>query len=123
MEFTDLCLISEDVARLKKFYEAVFCVPSEGDNFHATIALDGLQITFDAAKGVKDSPSFGYVSGQSSNNTIIGFNVADVDAEYKKLHALGVCMLNQPTTHPWGARSFQFRDPDGNILNFRTVKK
>jgi len=31
--------------------------------------------------------------------------------------------LNEPTTHSWGARSFQFRDPDGNILNFRTIPK
>ena len=23
-----------------------------------------------------------------------------------------------PTTHPWGARSFWFRDPDGNIVDF-----
>lgn len=123
MQFTDVCFITEDVARLRKFYETVFFLPSEGDDLHAGIALGGLHITFDSATMVKHNPSFGYVSGQGSNNTIIGFNVADVDAEYQRLNALGVSMLNQPTTHPWGARSFQFRDPDGNILNFRTVNK
>ena len=55
--------------------------------------------------------------------TIIGFNIGDVDAEYNRLLPLGVEMLNKPTTHPWGARSVQFRDPDGNILNFRTIPK
>jgi len=24
---------------------------------------------------------------------------------------------------PWGARSFQFKDPDGNILYFRSMTK
>ncbi len=54
---------------------------------------------------------------------IVGFNVPDVDAEYKRLLLLGAEMLNEPTTHPWGARSFQFKDPDGNIVNFRSVLK
>jgi len=44
-------------------------------------------------------------------------------AEYKRLLSLGAQMLNEPTTHPWGARSFQIKDPDGNILNFRTITK
>ena len=54
---------------------------------------------------------------------IVGFNVDDVDAEYKRLLPLVAEMLNEPTSHPWGARSFQIKDPDGNILNLRTMVK
>ena len=60
------------------------------------------------------------VEGDGVNNVIVGFNVDDVDVEYERLLKLGVEMLNQPTTHPWGTRSFQFKDPDENILNFRS---
>jgi catechol 2,3-dioxygenase-like lactoylglutathione lyase family enzyme len=46
------------------------------------------------------------------------FEVEDVDAEYERLKALDVEFVMLPTTHPWGARSFWFRDPDGNIVDF-----
>jgi uncharacterized glyoxalase superfamily protein PhnB len=72
---------------------------------------------------LQESSVFHYVSAGGANNVIVGFNVDDVDAEYKRLLPLGVEMLNQPTTHPWAARSFQFKDPDGNILNFRSWPK
>ncbi len=59
----------------------------------------------------------------SSDNISVGFNVDDVDAENNRLLTIGAEMLNKPKTHPWGARSFQFKDPDGNILNFRSMPK
>lgn len=121
IKFMDICFITEDVFRLKQFYETIFDVEAEGDEIHSTITLDGLMIAFDSAKLLKDHHCFGYVSGESANNTIVGFYVDNVDEEFERLKALGIAMLNQPTTHPWGARSFQFKDPDGNILNFRTM--
>ena len=122
INFTDVCFITEDVPRLCAFYESVFGgkVGAEADEFHSGLLLGGLAFTFDSAAMLKENSEFCYVSGKSSDNTIIGFNVDDVDAEYNRLLTLGAEMLNQPTTHPWGARSFQFRDPDGNILNFRS---
>lgn len=59
----------------------------------------------------------------NASNTILSFNVDDLDVEYRRLISLGAEMINEPTTHPWGARSFQFKDPDGNILNFRSLPK
>ncbi len=123
MQFTDICFITEDVLNLKTFYEAVFGVKAEGDEYHSELIIGNLALTFDCATLLKENHSFAYVSGKSSNNTIICFNVDDVNAEYRRLLSLGVELLNQPTTHPWGACSFQFRDPDGNILNFRTTLK
>jgi len=123
MQFTDICLITEDVLKLRAFYEAVFDQTAEGDETHSTLALDGFSLTFDCAASLKDNPAFWYVSATSSSNTILGFLVDNVDAEYKRLLSLGIAMLGQPTTHPWGARSFQCKDPDGNILNFRSWAK
>jgi uncharacterized glyoxalase superfamily protein PhnB len=78
-------------------------------------------LVFDQVGIADENPTFRYVYAGGANNVIVGFNVDDVDAEYKRLLPLGAQMLNEPTTHQWGARSFQFRDPDGNILNFRSV--
>jgi uncharacterized glyoxalase superfamily protein PhnB len=123
MQFTDICYITNNVPRLRVFYESVFGGKSEGDEYHAGLSLDGLTVTFDYVEVVQENPTFYYVSGGGANNVIVGFNVDDVDAEYQRLLSLGVEMLNEPTTHPWGARSFQFKDPDGNILNFRSFPK
>jgi len=122
-QFTDVCFITNDVLRLRAFYEAVFGVQSEGDEIHSGISLEGLTLVFDHVDIADENPTFRYIEGGGSNNVIVGFNVDDVDAEYNRLLSLGVRMLNEPTTHPWGARSFQFTDPDGNILNFRSIAK
>ncbi len=123
IQFTDVCLITEDVLRLRVFYEAVFDSTAEGDGVHSFLIAGGVTFTFDCVASLQENAVFSYVSTAGANNVIIGFNVDDVDAEYKRLLLLGVNVLNQPTTHPWGARSFQFKDPDGNILNFRSLPK
>ena len=123
IQFTDICLITEDVLRLCRFYEAVFGNIAEGNEFHATLITENVTFTFDYIAPLQENSVFHYLSAGGASNVIVGFNVDDVDAEYKRLLTLGIEMLNQPTTHPWGARSFQFRDPDGHILNFRSFPK
>jgi predicted enzyme related to lactoylglutathione lyase len=123
MQFTDVCFITNDVLRLRVFYEAVFGVKAEGDEIHSGISIEGLTLVFDHVDIAEENTAFRYVKAGGANNVIVSFNVDDVDAEYRRLLSLGAEMLNEPTTHPWGARSFQFRDPDGNILSFRSVPK
>ena len=123
IRFTDVCFITNDVLRLRAFYEAVFGVKAEGNEIHSGISINGLTLVFDHVDIAEENQTFRYVKAGGANNVIVGFNVYNVDAEYQRLLTLGTQMLNAPTTHPWGARSFQFRDPDGNILNFRTIPK
>jgi len=119
MKFTDICFITPDVLRLRGFYEAVFGGSAEGDEVHSALKADGLYFIFMAEK----TDAFYYEFTHGMSNTILSFNVDDVDAEYQRLQALGAEMLCEPTTHGWGARSFQCKDPDGNILNFRSLPK
>ena len=123
MKCTDICLVTNDVPRLRAFYETVFGGKAAGDDFHCGLAVGGMGFTFVHADTLRGIPSFHYASADGVKNVIVSFDVNDVDAEHKRLLALGVQMLNEPTTHPWGARSFQFKDPDGNILNFRTLAR
>lgn len=123
IQFTDVCFITEDVLRLRAFYEAIFGGTAKGNEFHSSLIAGGVAFTFDYVAPLQANSVFHYVSAGGANNVIVGFNADDVDTEYKRLLSLGVEMLNQPTTHSWGARSFQFKDPDGNILNFRSFPK
>ena len=123
IQFTDICFITEDVLRLRTFYESVFSGTAEGNEVHSSLIAGDVTFTFDYFEPLQESSLFHYVSAGGANSVIVGFNVDDTDTEYKRLMPLGVEMLNQPTTHPWGVRSFQFKDSDGNILNFRSFLK
>lgn len=50
-------------------------------------------------------------------SVVIEFVVADVDAEFARLHDELDDVVLRPTTMPWGNRSTLFRDPDGNLVN------
>ncbi len=45
------------------------------------------------------------------------FRVADVDAEYARIRALGVPVAAPPADLPWGFRFFHVADPDGNGID------
>ena len=71
-----------------------------------------------------------YIPGstQAANNhsVILEFEVTDVDGEYSRLKSKMFVndWIKAPTTQPWGTRSFYFRDPDGNLIDFfEWVKK
>ena len=120
--FTDICLVTKDVPRLRAFYETVFGGTSGGDEFHAGLSVGGTGFTFAHVDTLRENTPFRFVTADAAQNIIMSFDVEDVDAEHQRLLQLGVHMLNAPITHPWGTRSFQFMDPDGNILNFRSVE-
>jgi uncharacterized glyoxalase superfamily protein PhnB len=67
------------------------------------------------------APCYNLARPADNHTAIIEFRVADVDAEFQKVTAVvGDAFVQTPTTMPWGNRSFMFRDPDGNLVNFFT---
>lgn len=58
------------------------------------------------------------VSGQATTQTgaaqvALWFQVRDVIAEYDRLGELGVTLLREPRTEPWGLQEAWIADPDG----------
>jgi lactoylglutathione lyase len=47
-------------------------------------------------------------------------SAADVDAAAVRIAAAGGTLLSEPADRPWGARVFQFKDPDGFKLGVST---
>lgn len=117
MNFTGLCLITDSVPTLVRFYVKIFSAQAEGDDTHAELQCAGLDLAIFSREGMEQLAP-GSMAGAGCGSFTIGFEVADVDAEYERLKGLGVAFVKLPTTHPWGARSTWFRDPDGNIINF-----
>jgi catechol 2,3-dioxygenase-like lactoylglutathione lyase family enzyme len=120
MEFTGICLITKNVPSLADFYARVLGIDAEGDDTHVELNTRGAKISIFSVDGMENlAPSS--MQGAGHGSFSIGFEVQDVDAEYDRLKAMEVEFIKLPTTHPWGARSFWFRDPDGNIVDFYAV--
>ncbi|TGQ50057.1 VOC family protein [Mesorhizobium sp. M1C.F.Ca.ET.193.01.1.1] len=122
MNFVSTRIITADVRRLVGFYEEVTGAKPRlyTEDFAELITEVGTL----AIGSTRTLQLFGgdHVAGPAANRTaIIEFRVADVDAEYRRLvEYLGEAVVQAPTTMPWGNRSLQFRDPDGNLVNFFT---
>lgn len=60
------------------------------------------------------------IKGQGFYLQINVAGTADVDAAAARIEAAGGTLLTQPEDRPWGARVFQFKDPDGFKLGVST---
>jgi len=120
MEFVGICLITRNVPFLADFYSKVLGVEAEGDDNHVKLHTEGAQMTIYSVDGMESLAPLS-MQGAGHGSFTIGFEVQDVDREYERLKALGVEFVKLPATHPWGARSVWFRDPDANIVDFFAV--
>ena len=117
MRFSGICLVTDDVPALASFYAKVLGVQAEGDDVHVELRTEGAGISIFSAAGMERMAPRS-TQGTGAGSCILAFEVQDVDAEYERLQALDVTFVKLPETHPWGARSVWFRDPDGNIIDF-----
>jgi catechol 2,3-dioxygenase-like lactoylglutathione lyase family enzyme len=120
MDFVSIRVITDDVARLVRFYERATGVQAiwSNENF-AELTVGSATLAIASARTV---PLFapGAARPADNNTVIIEFLVDDVDRVHQNLAGFVEDFVNEPTTMPWGNRSLLFRDPDGNLVNFFT---
>ncbi|HLY43245.1 MAG TPA: VOC family protein [Terracidiphilus sp.] len=116
----DACLITRDVKRLVRFYEPILQSKAKwsGQDYAELATSAGVLAIFSSSAQEKYIP--GSAEAAKNRTVILEFEVADVDAEYKRLQDLVKIWVKAPTTQPWGTRSIYFRDPDSNLINFFT---
>lgn len=81
-----VCLLTADAPRLRRFYETVLETRFEGDDTHASFRVAGLSLVLYDRRAARVQ--------------------------------MGLDPEGSPVTRPWGARSFQIRDPEGNVVGF-----
>lgn len=123
VQLASVRLLTEDVAGLVRFYEAVTGVPARWltDDF-AEMA------TPSATFAVSHVDRVAFVDGTppraaANDSAITEFLVDDVDLLFEELRAaLGDALhvVQPPTLMPWGNRSLLLRDPDGSLINLYT---
>lgn len=122
MNLLSIRIITADMERLVAFYKQI-------------TELQIVQYTPDFAElktptttlAIGSTKTLQFFGGQdvaqpAQNRTvIIEFKVDDVDKEFQRLSDyLQENIVQKPTMMPWGNKSFLFRDPDGNLVNFFT---
>lgn len=118
MKLTHSCIITQNVQTLAAFYKEVLQIEPQfyGDDYVEFPTGIGVLSIFSLnahEELAKDSAK------PASNRCLeLEFNVDNVDDDYNRLQQLRVEMVKHLTTQPWGNRSFYFRDPDGNLINF-----
>lgn len=119
MKFTDVCIFIENMSEMVDFYEKVFQIQADKDKVHSVLQIHGLTVALYDKKHAEEVMSFDFSdSGHGMN--YIGFNVKDLDAEYKRLCDLDIDNMSEPTLWPWGAKSFNILDPEGNRIMLRS---
>lgn len=116
-----VCLITEDVPRLAKFYAWLLRTTVDGEGEFVAVTAASPALSIYSAAGM-DAMASGSMNGSGTGRFTLELEVDDVDGRYAELCAAGVPIVKPPTTQPWGRRSIWVRDPDGNIVNlFRNV--
>ncbi|MES2130822.1 MAG: VOC family protein [Bacteroidota bacterium] len=122
MNLVSIRIITANISGLVKFYEQVTGMPvvqytpdfAELKTQSATLAIGSTNtLQFFGGEGIAQAAQ--------NHSAIIEFRVDDVEEDYKRLTALlQSCIVQKPTTMPWGNKSLLFRDPDGNLVNLFT---
>jgi uncharacterized glyoxalase superfamily protein PhnB len=89
----------------------------EGQVVAAVVAAGDCRIVLN-----QDDGKLGWdrIKGQGFYLQINVAGAVDVDAAAVRIKAAGGTLLSEPADQPWGARMFQFKDPDGFKLGVST---
>ena len=115
MRIGEVCLLTNDVRRLADFYKRLVDVDNGSDDKVHQFILTG-----ETALAVYND---GMTKNNQNPNSCLAFTVDDIDRAHEKVLALGAQVLEPPTRRPWGAVNMSFRDPDGNVIYFRSFPK
>ena len=112
------CLITGRFTQLVDFYQRILGIaPRVSNGVYAEFRTDrGVLAIFTAEAQEQYIP--GSALPASNKSAILEYRVDDVDDEFMRLRDFIEIYVKPPTNQPWGTRSFYFRDPDVNLIDF-----
>ena len=120
MQLVSTRIITDDVKRLVEFYARVTgLTPTWYTDDFAELKTPAATLALASTRTI-DMFGAGAARPADIHTAFIEFRVDDVDAAHARLAGAGDDTALPPTTQPWGNRSWLFRDPDGNLVNFFT---
>lgn len=122
MSFTSARIITAEIDLLITFYETVTGIKAV--KYTEDFAELRTPLATLAIGSTRTLALFGgdaIAAPAQSHSVILEFRVEDVDKAYEETSGFfDQCLVQAPTTMPWGNRSLLIRDPDGNLVNLFT---
>ena len=101
-------MVTDDVAGLAAFYARLTGSDVTLNDYYVEVPAGPASIGFSRRRFTEHS---------AADGIILDFLVPDVDAEYRRLAALGAGWVLRPADQPWGSRSMMLADPAGTLIN------
>ncbi|KRD10340.1 glyoxalase [Flavobacterium sp. Root901] len=122
MNLVSIRIITERLEELVKFYEQItgFSAIRYTPDF-AELKTPTTTLAIGSTKTLQFFGGDEVAKPAQNSSVIIEFRVDDVENDYTRLaDYLENKIVQLPAIMPWGNKSFLFRDPDGNLVNFFT---
>jgi len=117
MKLASVRFIAADIKQMVAFYEMVIGRKAE---WLAPVFAEIVGPGATLAIGAKETVALwkeGNGEPGANRTAYLEFQVEDIDAEFERLRNK-VQLVHEMKTMPWGNRTFQFRDPEGNAVSF-----
>lgn len=115
MKLASVRLIARDIRGLVAFYERVTGVEADWlAPVFAEIVMRGASLAIGSEETVVLFQE-GSAEAAANRTSIIELEVGDIASEFARLKDLNV--VHAPKLLPWGNRTFQLRDPEGNLVS------
>ncbi|MFM0643663.1 VOC family protein [Paraburkholderia bryophila] len=117
MKFASVRVVTQNLDGLIEFYQMLSGIEAArpADGF-AEMRFDGAVLAISSELLIQRFNA-GAAIAAANQSAILEFEVADVDAVFERMNALGTPVVMPTTMMPWGNRSLLLRDPDGNLVN------
>lgn len=118
MKLTHSCLVTKDIRSLADFYRRVLQIEPQfyGDDY-VEFPFGGVTLSIFSLKAQEEMAPASVLE-ISNKSVMFEFEVNNVEEQFTRVRELGVEIVKPVTVQSWGNKSFYFRDPDGNLLNF-----
>lgn len=118
MKLRNICVLTDNVARLYMFYSKVLQINTKMENTnYVEFKVGNCNLALFNVK-CHNEMELEPVQRILNTNMLIEIEVDNLDMEYERLKKLKIQWCKHLTTQPWGTRSIYFFDPDGNVVNF-----
>lgn len=116
MELVQARIVTDDVERMAAFYASLAGVHVALNEYYVEVPAGPMSVGFSRHRFTEYRES-DLERPEHQDEVILDFRAQDVNAEYRRIAALGVDWVMPPTAQPWGNRSMIFKDPGGNLVN------
>ena len=119
MELVQSRIVTDDVQRLAAFYASLVGTRVALNDYYVEVPAGPASVGFSRRRFTEYREDQAARAGlpPCPAEIILDFLADDVDAEYRRITALGVDWVMPPATQPWGNRAMIFRDPEGILIN------